>query len=240
MAEGIWYFSPTGTSRAVAEGLKSRFPRLLLHSLTTPAARAAAPVPTEGELCTLVFPVYANGAPELVLDWLKAVPPGGERWIFIATYGSVSRGQALEECARLVSRKGMAVVGAAALPGPHCYDFIPGIPKAAPSWDWAELEGFYRAARENREGIRLKAPGVHIPQRWMAWLCAPPPWRGEGCVRCGRCEALCPTGGRGCIRCGACVRACPAGAKKLIFRTPAPLWYIRRGMAEEKTGFFAK
>lgn len=239
VAEGIWYFSPTGTGRAVAEGLQKRFPNVVLHDLTTPAARSAAPEPAEGDLCTLIVPVYANGAPELVLDWLERVPAGTKRWVFIATYGSVNRGQALEECARAVRGKG-TVVGAAALPGPHCYDCIPGIPKAPPSWDWAALEDFYRAVREKGEGIRLKAPGVHIPQRWMAWLCAPPPKEGEGCIHCGRCFAACPTGGEGCIRCGACVRLCPTGGRKLAFRTPFPLWYIRRGMAEEKTGFFQK
>lgn len=240
VAEDVWYFSPTGTGRAVAEGLQKRFPNVRLHDLTTPAARSAAPQPWEGGLCTLVFPVYANGAPELVLDWLKETPAGPRRWVLLATYGSVNRGQALEECARAVREKGGTVVGAAALPGPHCYDFISGIPKAAPSWDWAALEDFYRVVREKREGIPLKAPGIHIPQCWMAWLCAPPPKAEGNCVRCGRCLAVCPTGGQGCIRCGACVRVCPVGAKRLAFRTPFPKWYIRRGMAEEKTAFFEK
>ena len=239
VADGIWYFSPTGTSRTVAEGLQKRFPDVMLHDLTTPAARLVAPVPLEGDLCTLIFPVYANGAPELVLDWLERVPWGTRRWVFIATYGSVNQGQALEECARAVRGKG-TVVGAAALPGSHCYDFIPGIPKAVPSWDWAELEDFYRAVREKQEEIRLKAPEFHIPQRWMAWLCAPPPKTKGDCLHCERYRCVCPTGGKGCIRCGACVRLCPTGGKKLIFRTPFPLWYIRRGMAKEKTGFFHK
>lgn len=239
MAEGLWYFSPTGTGKQVAEGLKERF-GAPLYDLTTPAARAAAPRPPAGGLCTLVFPVYANGAPELLLDWLEGLSPGPGRWVLIAVYGSVSRGRALEECAQVLERKGRTVVGAAALPGPHCYDCVPGIPKVAASWSWAALEEFYRAVREKKSGISLKKPGVPIPQKWMAWLCAPPPRTGPACIRCGRCQAVCPTGGAGCIRCAACVRACPVGAKELVFRTPFPRWYIRRGMAEEKTAFFEK
>ncbi|MBM6869743.1 4Fe-4S binding protein [Pseudoflavonifractor phocaeensis] len=240
VAEGLWYFSPTGTGRAVAEGLEERFPGLTLHGLTTPEERAGAPRPEAGDRGTLIFPVYANGVPELLLDWLEELPVRPVRWVLIAVYGSVNRGQALEECARAVTEKGGTVVGAAALPGPHCYDCVPGVPKRTNAWDWLALEAFYRDVKERERGICLPPPGAHVPQRLMAWLCAPPPKRGAGCTGCGSCAAVCPTGGRGCIRCGACARACPTGAKRLVFRTPLPLWYIRRGMAEEKTAFFQK
>lgn len=247
----IYYFSPTGTCRTVAELLHKSVPGGRLFDLTLPEQRAAAPAPRKERLFTLIFPVYAERIPDLLRDWLGKLPPKGGMACLIACYGSVTVGNALPNAARLVTQSlGMKVVAGAELPGSHSYDCARTGKNlhADAAWSREELMLFFRAALYKTEQgggelsfRRRPAVGAILPQDFLCKLGSPYPAIDEKwCTHCGACEKVCPSGAVSgkhslCVRCTACIRACPEGARRLSFRTGIPPLFIGRNMKNKKT-----
>lgn len=238
-----YFFSPTGTGRALAQRLTGGTG----VDLTTPAGRASAP-PPKGAL-TLIFPVYAHRVPGPLAMWLKRLPRGPGTACVLAVYGSAGPGLALTQAARLLRARGRTVVAGAELPGPHCYDMAPGVPQV--ERHWTGVEAFYAQALARFTGpaAPVRLPGgfdsaVLLPQGLLARLTAPPPRAEQDkCNQCNICKAKCPVGaipdrmGR-CLRCAACVRACPSGARQLRFYSRMPERYISRHMEPSKAPCF--
>lgn len=235
----IWYFSPTGTSRRAAEALGEE-----TYSLTTPEERSRAPRPEPGGRFTLVFPVHGQRVPVPLRRWLAALPRRSAKAILICTYGSVNAGGVLAEAAGLAGRRGMTVVAAAELPGPHSYamartkrDLTGG-----GETDLAALRAFYEQAKERSAPISITPrwdPARLLPDRLAPVRLAvrPPMPDPRRCRGCGACQAVCPGDGGDCIRCGACVKACPAGARTLDFMTQVPAWFLSKTIKKRQPRF---
>lgn len=235
----VYFFSPTGTGRRVAEALADA-----TIDLTLPPQRRQAPLPAAGELFTLIFPVYGQRVPAPLRRWLRDLPATEAPACVICTYGSVGTGSALAEAAGLLERGGMRVTAAAELPGPHCYacgetgyDLT-----GAGETDLVAVREFYSRVekKEPKQPVKI-TPGYGaarlLPDRLSpvrAGVLRPAAEAGK-CTRCGACRAVCPTGtglerGGDCIRCGACAQACPAGARTLRFRTQLVPWYLSKAI----------
>lgn len=251
MEYDIYYFSPTGNCRTVAELLHKSVPGGRLVDLTLTEQRAEAPMPDKEKFFTLVFPVYAERIPDILRDWLCKLPRTGAAACLIACYGSVTVGNALPNAARLVTeRLGMRVIAGAELPGPHSFDCAKTGRDLCvnSSWTEAELLLFFRAAlRRVEQGgeeaslSRRFAVGAILPQDFLCKLGSPYPAADiHKCTHCGACEKVCPSGAVAekhslCVRCTACIRACPAGARSLTFRTGIPGVFLQRNMKKMKT-----
>ncbi len=213
-------------------------------ALTTPEERGRAPLPEKGGRFTLVFPVHGQRVPAPLRRWLAALPRTEARAVLICTYGSVSAGGVLAEAAGLVRRRGMTVVAAAELPGPHSYavartkrDLTGG-----GETDLAGLRVFYEQAKERSTPISITPrwdPARLLPDRLAPVRLAVRPPRPDLslCRGCGACQAVCPVDGGDCIRCAACVKACPAGARRLDFLTPIPAWFLSKTIKKRQPRF---
>lgn len=251
MEYDVYYFSPTGNCRAVAELLVHNQSGGRLIDLTLPEPRAAAPMPDKGKFFTLIFPVYAERIPDLLRDWLCGLPRLGGMACLIACYGSVTAGNALPDAVRLVTEQlGMKVIAGAELPGPHSFDCAKTGRdlRINSSWAEAELLLFFHAAlrKAGQDGeeasfSRRLAMGAILPQDFLCKLGSPyPAVDMHKCTHCGVCKKVCPSGAVAgkhslCVRCTACIRACPAGARSLTFRSGVPGLFLQRNMKQKKT-----
>ena len=211
------YFSPTGTSRRVAEavcrGLKS--PETVLCDVTHAEAEVAA---GGNDAAVFAVPVYGGHAAPLALQRLESVRGDGTPAIVIVLYGNRAYEHAARELAAFVAARGFVPVAAAAFVGEHSYStarypIAAGCPDAR---DEAEAEAFGQAvaAKLAVQGVRSvdarRLPGVQNgmlsmwrflrfvlnyrrnqkkhPQKVLVETAA------DRCTHCGRCVKRCPTG----------------------------------------------
>jgi flavodoxin len=69
------YFSPTGTTKAVVQGILrgiNHFPVEIID-ITRPATRAKPLKISENELLVIAVPVYVGRVPALLVEWLQAI-----------------------------------------------------------------------------------------------------------------------------------------------------------------------
>lgn len=244
----LFYFSPGGTCRAVAETLRTVAPGVAVD-LTSPVERSHGTKPDKGKLFTLIFPVYAQRMPRVLRHWLTRSAPRGGACCLIACYGGVTVGNALWDAAEVLTDLGVTVVAGAELPGGHAFDCAETGRNLhnERTWTEEELTTFFRAALQKAEAggeaaefPRRWALGERFPQDLLAKLATPYPAPDTAlCTHCGKCAAVCPVAAtehtQRCIRCTACVRACPTGARRLRFRTPVPPHFIEHGIQTKKT-----
>ena len=213
----VYCFSGSGHSMAVAQSLAKKLsaPLYDVCDCTPPIAV---------ETAVVVFPVYAQAAPEPVRRFLREL--SAPQIALLATYGRMGFGNVLGETAALVSGQ---VIAAGCVPTGHSY--------RAESFpvDTGWMDSFAK---------KLSQPSaVMIPRRRKSLLARLFPetrsrmgvrlLRNSRCIQCGICNTVCPMGtmdrgrpGRDCLRCLRCVTQCPKGA--LSYRCHLFLrWYLR-------------
>jgi hypothetical protein len=69
------YFSPTGTTKAVVQGISRGINQYLVEILdiTRPDARKKPLQTSENELLVIAVPVYMGRVPALLMEWLQAI-----------------------------------------------------------------------------------------------------------------------------------------------------------------------
>lgn len=212
----ICCFSPTGTSRRVAEavGRGMNVPQTLFHDAT------------HGEVCftaaadsvaIFAVPVYGGHAAPLALQRMEKIRGDGTPAVVIVVYGNRDHGSAARELSAFVAQRGFVTVGVGAFVGEHSYS-TSRYPIAAgrpDERDCREAEAFGRAvaAKLASHGVRridaAALPGVrngmlstwrflrfvlgyrrkqkHHPERVAVETSA------ERCTHCGHCVEVCPT-----------------------------------------------
>lgn len=215
----IFCFSPTGTSRkiadAVARGLQQKTAAIRTHDLT----RAPAERTLTGTDAVAIFavPVYGGHAAPTALERLQQVRGDATPAVLVVVYGNRDIGSAATELAAFVAERGFVPVAAGAFVGEHSYSTAE-TPIAAgrpDRQDLAEAEAFGRSVRRRLETHgtapvdvgRLRAPRTPLLPllRFLRFVisyrrsrrcdAAPllPRTDTGRCSRCGRCAAVCPT-----------------------------------------------
>ena len=230
----IFYFSGTGNSQWAAQQLADRI-----------GDRACSLIGWEGglqgeSLIGLVFPVYAWGPPDVVVDFAKKLPRTGAFAFGVGTCGSEA-GLALKKLA-------------AVYPLDSCYSLV--MPSnyilaedvegdsdvrrklADASWKMDRMAGEIRARKKvyqvKEGGMAWLKSGV-VNTGFNRFARSTKPFRADDrCNGCGQCAQNCPAGtitltdgrpvwGQACFQCLRCLNECPQQA-------------IQYGRATEKRG----
>lgn len=225
------YFSPTGTTKRVLEGIAAGLhPETALHlDLTLPEAGRRAWPAVDAPVALIGAPVYGGRLPVDAAQRLRRIRAGGVPAVLVVVYGNRAFEDALVELRDIAVECGFVPVAAAAFIGEHSYATAAqpiawGRPDAA---DVAHAVAFGRQVREKLSSGT--APPLHVPGNvpYKVWRHKPgpvPATDAELCTLCGQCAAVCPTGAvtvdeavttdaQLCIACCACTRACPVAAR---------------------------
>jgi ferredoxin len=234
------YFSPTGTSKRMAEAVaRSLGPGFERVDLTSPDAEAKEHSFKSDELAVIAVPVYGGRLPYTAVRRLKNVKGRQCPAVIVVVYGNRAYEDALIELKDIALEQGFRPIAGAAFIGEHSVD-TPETPIATGRPDEADLdkaEAFGEQVKVKLglgEVPELVVPG-HRPYRENSDWNKPleerekveplsPETDPETCTLCGRCAQVCPTAAVAvtdsvktvkteCIACTACVKSCPTGAR---------------------------
>lgn len=210
-------FSPTGTSRKVAEGIARGIgiPSVQANDLTHKSAGSI----TFGtdELLLVSVPVYGGHVAPTAMERMKDIRGNSTMAIAVVVYGNRHYEQALEELATFLSERGFRVIGAGTFIGEHSYS-TPQTPVATGRPDkqdltFAEEFGARIAQKISTESSPSTVDASHIDkpeqdadvmmrfkQTVMGWMKegmqmpTKPSVNEDLCTGCATCADLCPTG----------------------------------------------
>ena len=200
-------FSPTGTSKKVAETIAKAIQAPIEHvDLTPPIAKTRDFEEFHDELAIITSPVYLGRVPYEVAYRVRRLKANNTPAVLVVTYGNRAYEDALIELSDIVSEVGFKPIAACAFIGEHSWS-IPEMPTAhgrPDAEDLAKAEKFGKMIREKYKGVDniddlspVKAPGknpytlrvsVYNVRELMG-----PRTDEELCTKCGKCAEVCPT-----------------------------------------------
>jgi ferredoxin/menaquinone-dependent protoporphyrinogen IX oxidase len=224
------YFSPTGTSKKIAEAIARGFGLEHSHIDLTPPGSEGRRF-TSDEFAIIATPVYGGRAPATAAERLRRLEGVATPAAVVAVYGNRAYEDALLELRNFAAEMGFRPVAAAVFIGEHSYD-TPETPIATGRPDEEDL------MKAMEFGAKIKAkldgstvmdepavPGNRPYRERRAGPLRSPETDADTCILCGACAGVCPTGAvkvsnrvetekTGCISCTACVKSCPTGARR--------------------------
>lgn len=232
----VFYFTGTGNSLYVARQMED-------HPVSIPQALHRKELEITDDAIGIVSPVYGHEVPGMVKEFLERARFHTDYFYMILTYGN-RHGGAAELAKQLCDACGIAV---------SYINVIQMVDNWLPSFDMNEQKAIDKKVDEHLEVIKKEIEGkVHkisevtdtdraAHQQFLENQSKLPPdlWQhlitvGEGCVSCGICEQVCPSGsirveqgkavhipGR-CQSCLACVHHCPQKAVGLTIPEKNP------------------
>lgn len=230
----ILYFSGTGNSRHVAETIAKATGDQLL-SLNDQLRQKNKGALHSDKPYVIVAPTYAWRMPKVVSQWLsEAKLSGSKQLYFVLTCGSETH-QAGKYAKQLAESKGLQYMGLASIVLPENYITMYEAPaeELAAAMIRQAQPHIQETAKLIQQGQRLETPpataggkvmsGLVNPLFYLTTVSAKGFYATEGCVRCGKCEQLCPLGnielpdgrpvwGKDCTHCMACICGCPVEA----------------------------
>ncbi len=228
------FFSPTGTTRAVALAIAGSIAdRLECIDITTPDARVRPLLMNENELLIMAVPVYMGRVPALLGEWFGTLQGRGTPAVCVVVYGNRAYENALLELRDTVANCGCVPIAGGAFIGEHSFAH-PDRPTAMGRPDRDDLDQAKRFGQDIREKLQtvveasglpeLQVPGTlpygGVTKLWDVDFIAV----SDQCTQCGLCAAVCPVGAIApndssfidhgkCITCCACIKKCPQGAR---------------------------
>ncbi|HZD43115.1 MAG TPA: EFR1 family ferrodoxin [Methanomicrobiales archaeon] len=230
-------FSPTGTTKAVVQGIARGMDpgNVELLDITRPDARIQPLRTSERELLVVGVPVYMGRVPALLTDWLHAIKARNTPAVCVVVYGNRTYEDALLELKDILTRCGCRPIAGAAYIGEHSFsdDETPTANGRPDASDLHHAESFGRRIQEKLTAIPsvdqisdVDIPGCH-PYRgdsrlWTVDFIAV----SDVCTQCGLCAEKCPVGAidpeesnridtKKCITCCACIKSCPQSARSM-------------------------
>jgi ferredoxin len=231
------YFSPTGTTKAVIQGIAQGFnpdPTVYID-ITTPKGRKKPIEVSENELLVIAVPVYMGRVPAILIKWLNAIKAYHTPAVCVVVYGNRVYEDALLELKNIMISSGCKIIAGAAFIGEHSFscDETPTAKGRPDDEDLKFAELFGRKIQEKLNIISSvdQVPDADIPGRY--------PYRGDSklwtvdfiavsdvCNQCGTCAEGCPVGAidpndsnlidtEKCITCCACIKRCPQKARAM-------------------------
>lgn len=230
-------FSPTGTTRAVLEGIARGMNHLPaeLIDITKPDARRHPLQTSDKELLVVAVPVYMGRVPALLTGWLHAVNAHGTPAVCVVVYGNRAYDDALLELKDVLTERGCIPIAGAAYIGEHSFSSseIPTAEGRPDRKDLAHAEAFGRTVSEKVRSTpsldhipNLEVPGTYpyggVTQLWSVDFIEV----NDGCTQCGTCAEECPAGAIDpadshlvdeeiCFTCCACIKNCPESARTM-------------------------
>ena len=230
------YFSATGTTRSVLEGVANGIAvELLEHiNLTLPDGVQETIVPLSDELAIIGAPVYGGRLPVDAIDRFQQLRASNTLAVIIVVYGNREFEDALIELKNLAIELGFIPVAGGAFIGEHSFASknLPIANGRPDSQDVQLAMAFGAKVREKITALpspdaqtELEVPGRYPYEAEGARSMAVSPVTNEDtCTVCGTCASVCPkaaisingsvdTDVELCIRCCACIKNCPAEAR---------------------------
>ena len=229
------YFSPTGTTKKILEGIAQGLQAETTEHLdmTPPDASTRTIADMHDELTIVGAPVYGGRLPPDAAQRLRHLEGGSSPAVVVVVYGNREYEDALLELNDLVTEAGFIPVAGGAFIGEHSFD-SEAMPIATGRPDKQDLKkaaAFGKAIRGKMQGldtlgemVPLKVPGDFPYKKWSKWPGVAPSTQESVCIQCETCIAACPTAAitmdgtlktntDACIVCCACVKTCPTGAR---------------------------
>jgi ferredoxin len=230
------YFSPTGTTKAVVQGIVRgiNLGTIELIDITTPPARKEPLETSEDELLIVAVPVYMGRVPALLNEWLNAIKAHNTPTVCIVVYGNRVYDNALLELKDIVTKCGCVPIAGAAYIGEHSFSNSETPSKGRPNEnDLNHAEAFGQKISKKLHSVSsisqvsdVYVPGTHpyggITKLWDVDFIAVD----DQCTQCGLCAEVCPVGAvesqnsslidpEKCITCCACIKSCPQNARSM-------------------------
>ena len=231
------YFSPTGTTKAVVQGIARGIDQnsAEIINITSPDARKQPFTTSENELLVIAVPVYMGRVPALLNQWLNAIQAHNTLAVCVVVYGNRAYENALLELKDIMTKRGCKPIAGAAYIGEHSFS-SPEIPTAEGRPDANDLNHAQMFGRKISEKLRSASSADHISDLHIPGTY---PYGGvtnlwdvdfiavnDECTQCGICAEGCPVGAidpensalidtKKCITCCACIKNCPQNARSM-------------------------
>ncbi len=221
----LYYFSPTGGTRKVAEILSQGLSEEV-HSVDLGVRGEGVEAPESGTV-VVAAPVFGGRIPAIAAERLRQLEGNGKKAVTVVVYGTRAYEDALLELNDIMREKGFQVVASAALIAQH--SIVPEVGKGRPDGqDREEILSFAKKVLERSQEGTDSPVDVPGDRPYKAGMNMPvTPLSLPSCVQCGKCASVCPVGAirsengavvtdpEGCMLCMACVAACPEHARIL-------------------------
>lgn len=230
-------FSPTGTTRAIVQGIAGGINagRVQVVDLTLPDARRHRLHASPNDLVIVGVPVYMGRVPAVLSEWLCSMEARSTPAVCVVVYGNRAFDDALLELRDILKSRGCIPIAGAAFIGEHSFS-SPGTPTAEGRPDASDISlagDFGRKVLEKLLSIsgvdevpELDVPGDYpyggVTDLWSVDFIQ----ISDECTECGICAAGCPVGAidsenlrsidrERCFTCCACIKNCPEGARTM-------------------------
>ncbi|WP_373481842.1 4Fe-4S binding protein [Acetobacterium sp.] len=199
------YFSPTGTTKAVVEGVARGFDTTEIDrvDLTKPATRLQPLQTGENELLIVGVPVYMGRVPEVIRGWLQSIKALNTPAVCIVVYGNRVYDDTLLELKDILTADGCVPMAAGTFIGEHSFssDETPIASGRPDNRDLSQTEEFGQTIRKKLDAILSveEIEELNVPGEF--------PYRGEtilwdvdfiavnnDCIQCLICAEVCPSG----------------------------------------------
>jgi ferredoxin len=233
----LTYFSPTGTTKAVVQGISRGFKQCPVEiiDITRPDVRKKPLQTSENELLVIAVPVYMGRVPALLTEWFQAIKAQKTPVVCIVVYGNRAYENALLELKDIMSKCGCKPIAGAAYIGEHSFSSseTPTAEGRPDAIDLNHAELFGRKINEKLLSVSsvyhisdINIPGSYpygrVTELWSVDFIA----ISNECTQCGICAEGCPVGAIDsensalidtvkCITCCACIKNCPQKARTM-------------------------